>query len=514
MIYKPKGIVYLVGAGPGNPELITLKGKELLSKADVIIYDSLINEELLSYAKEECEIIFVGKRKGHKVLDQDEINKLLVDRARKNKTVVRLKGGDPCIFGRGGEEAEELARNNVEFEIVPGVSSISSVPAYAGVSLTHRGFNSSFAVVTGHENPYSPQCDIDWDALSKMETIVFLMSLDNTKDIMNKLMEHGMSPKTPVLITSCGTTPFQKTITGMVSDIADKLDKMTTPFTTPAITVVGEVVSLRKSINWFEKKPLYGKKILLTRPKHQIKEMVQLLRNHGGQVIEFPTIEISPPSSWSEIDKSLKNMAEYDYVIFTSANGVNIYLNRALSLGIDSRIFGGLTIIAIGEKTDLALRKFGLRADIIPKSFVAESILEFFKGKELTDKKILLPRAAKARNLLPQELKKRGAVVKTIPCYNTIIPEHNQKTLNKVKTLLKKGEIDIVTFTSSSTVTNFFTLLDNLPIHKKTVFATIGPVTSNTLSSYGIRPHITAKTYTTEGLVSCIIHYFSKNIKN
>lgn len=500
--------VYLVGAGPGDPELITLKAKKIIQIADVIVYDSLINRRLLELSSSHTEIIYVGKRRGKKKYEQIEINEILVSRAIKGKKVVRLKGGDPFVFGRGGEEGQALRNNNIVFEVVPGVSSITAVPAYAGIPLTHRDYNSSFTVITGHEDPARNESRLDWESISRMETLVILMSLNNTEKIMKKLMEYKMDKNTPVCITSSGTTPEQETITGTISNISKKL-KDNPHIKTPAVTLVGNIVNLRNELNWYERKTLFGKKVIVTRPLQQSKELIDLLNSEGAEILEFPTIEISEPVTWSGVDNSISYFDSYDYVIFTSVNGVERFLYRLHQKGADSRIFGGKQIIAIGSKTSSVLEKYGLRADIVPEEYVAEGIISSLENKDISGSRFLIPRAEVARDILPDKLEEMGAEVDVVSCYRTIMPKHDRKRILKLGEDLRNGDIDIVTFTSSSTVSNFFAIFNNLePKHKRFSIACIGPVTAETVRSHNMTPDIIASEYTVEGMMDAITDHF------
>lgn len=502
--------VYLVGAGPGDPGLITEKGKNILMNADVVIYDSLVNPLLLKNCKKGAHVICVGKRKGKKSFEQEEINDLLIQYARKDLVVARLKGGDPFIFGRGGEEAAALCKNDIRFEIVPGVSSVYSVPAYSGVPLTHRHFNASFTVVTGHREPGKDLSGLDWQSLSKMETLVFLMSLHNTHTIMNKLLEHGIPPDTPVLITSNGTEPSQRSITGTVSDISAKLENNPL-IKTPAVTLVGNVVNLRKELIWFEKKPLFGKKILITRASAQSADLAGMLYKLGAYIYELPVIEIKDPTSWKKADRSIMQIAKYDYIIFTSVNGVRKFMSRVFECGRDSRIFGGKKIITIGTKTAESLGRFGIVADIIPQNYVAEGIIDTLSKREIRNKNILIPRASVAREFLPEKLREMGAKVDIVECYRTQKPRHRKKDIEKIRRYLMSGDIDIVTFTSSSTVDNFFEIFgSDSKITAGFICASIGPVTSSRIEKWFHKPQITSDVYTTRGLVMSIVRHFQK----
>ncbi|MCX7918559.1 MAG: uroporphyrinogen-III C-methyltransferase, partial [bacterium] len=365
---KNFGKVYLVGAGPGDPGLITVKGLECIKTADVIIYDYLANPKLLAYARPETELIYVGKKAGEHTLPQEEINALLIKKAHAGKTVCRLKGGDPTVFGRGGEEAEVLVQAGILFEFVPGVTSAIAVPAYAGIPVTHREYTSDFAVITGHEVPTKGSSSINWAHLAtSVGTLIFLMGVGNLPLIVTQLLKHGRPKRTPVAIIRHGTTPKQETIVGTLADIAEKAKQ--NQFKPPAVIIVGDVVKLRDKLNWFESNPLFGKRILVTRTRSQASEFVRVLESFGAEVIEFPTIEIIPPSNWRPLDKAIRNLANYDWVIFTSVNGVTYFFQRLAEKNLDSRLFRTARIAAIGPATAEALKEKGLIPDIVPMEY-------------------------------------------------------------------------------------------------------------------------------------------------
>ena len=502
------GTVYLIGAGPGDKGLLTIKGKKLLKKADVIVYDYLVNTDLLHYIKENAEIIYVGKKGGQKEMSQQSINALLVRKSKKGNTVARLKGGDPFVFGRGGEEAEYLQEKKVPFEIVPGVTSVSAVPAYAGIPLTHRDFTSSFAVVTGHENPSKEKSNIPWEALSQIGTIVFLMSVKNLKKNMYELMGAGKSPDTPVAVITWGTYPEQKTLTGKIGNIPE-LVKKRKDIISPAIVVVGEVVNLREVMNWYESTPFFGKTVLVTRPKDQSHDFIKFLEDKGGQVISFPTIEIVPPRSFQALNDAINNLRSYDWIIFTSVNGVRAFFKRLRELGKDIRELYGAKIAAIGDITSRAVQDMGINVDLVPEDFRAEGLIQKFKKQDIKGTKILLPRAKVARDILPQTLREMGAQVNVVTAYISKKPD--KRKTNIVRKLLNQSKIDLLTFTSSSTARNFFELVpDFKQLNKKPVIACIGPITAKTVREFGFKPLIIPKQYTVEALADEIIKYFSQ----
>lgn len=497
------GIVYLIGAGPGDPGLLTLRGKDILERADVIVYDYLVNPLLLRYGRENAEVLYVGKKAGQKEASQKEINTLLIKYAGQGKTVARLKGGDPFVFGRGGEEAQALEKENIPFEIVPGVTSATSVPAYAGIPMTHRDFTSSFAVVTGHEDPKKEETSIPWKALSKIGTVVFMMGVRNLSQNMKELIKAGKKKDTPAAIITWGTYSSQATVTGTVEDIAKKVKKRK-DIGAPAIIVVGEVVNLREISNWYEKKPLFSKRILVTRPKDQALRFAGLLESEGAEVVLYPTIEIKPPSSFRTLDRAIKNLRDYDWILFTSVNGVQRFIERLTKKGKDLRELYGIKVGAIGEKTGEELGRAGIKVDHIPSDYRAEGLIEIFSGMRLKGKKFLIPRAKAARTILPDTLRKMGAQVDVAPAYETVAPEKSET--RAIKKLIKDKGVNVVTFTSSSTAKNFFEQIGKIP--KDTVIASIGPITAGTVRELGYDTEIMPDKYTVEELTRAISDYF------
>ncbi|MGD8770441.1 MAG: uroporphyrinogen-III C-methyltransferase, partial [Desulfobacterales bacterium] len=395
-----KGKVYLVGAGPGDPGLITVKGLECIKNADVLIYDYLASPILLKHAQKHAEILYVGKKGGDHTLSQDEINTLIAEKAQKGLTVTRLKGGDPFIFGRGGEEAEILVKNGIPFEIVPGVTSAIAAPAYAGIPLTHRKFTSTLAFVTGHEDPLKEESSIDWAALAKgIGTLVFLMGVKNLPFITHRLIHHGMDPDTPVALIRWGTTPRQTTVTGTLHTISERAKDA--GFKPPAIIVVGHVVKLREMLKWFENRPLMGLRIVVTRAREQASELVERLSDLGAECLECPTITVVPPDDFNPLDTAIQNLSTYEWLVFTSVNGVNFFFNRLYEKNKDVRALRNVNTAVIGPATAKRLFDFGLHSDIVPESYRAESIIKAFGDKDINGKKILLPRAKEARPILP-----------------------------------------------------------------------------------------------------------------
>lgn len=488
---------------------MTLRGMEILGKSDVIVYDYLVNPRLLSHARAGAEIIYVGKKAGVKEMSQAEINRLLTGRAMKGKTVARLKGGDPFIFGRGGEEAEALSKKGIPFEIVPGVTSASAVPAYAGIPLTHRDITSSFAVVTGHEDPAKEESNIPWGVLSDIGTVVFLMGVRNIGKNMRMLMKHGRPPGTPAAVITWGTYPSQATVTGTVGTIAGIVKKRK-DITSPAVVVTGEVINLREVINWYERKPLFGKRILVTRARAQAEPFLRMLEEEGAEVIEFPVIEIFPPASYEALDNAAARVRDYDWIVFTSVNGVTKFFERLLNSGKDVRELYGIRIAAIGEVTAKEIEKKGIRVELIPGEYRAEGLIEKFGRENIKGKRILIPRAKEARDVLPAALREMGAIVDVVTAYETKKPGKGVSA--KIKKMLDRNMIDAVTFTSSSTVRNFLSIFPGFrQARGKPALACIGPITEKTLRDAGYKAQITSGDYTVEKLAREIAGYFGKS---
>lgn len=508
---KKNAIVYLVGAGPGDPGLITLKGKNCIQIADVVIYDYLAAPGLLKYARKEAELIYVGKKGGDHTLSQEGINALLVKKAEEGNVITRLKGGDPFIFGRGGEEAETLIDNDIAFEIVPGVTSAVAAPAYAGIPLTHRKHTATVAFVTGHEDPNKNESNIDWAALAKgIGTLVFFMGIKNLGHIVSELTRHGKPKETPVAIVRWGTTPIQQTVTGTLNNILEVAQKAA--IKPPALVVVGSVVDLREQMKWFEKRPLLGKRIVVTRARAQASDLVNRLESLGAHCMECPTIQTAPPDNWGPVDQAIDDLGGYDWLIFTSVNGVAYFFERLFEKGRDVRALGNIKTAAIGPATAEKLLSFGIKSDIIPKTYRAESIIEAFSNQSVNGVKILLPRAKEARSVLPVELARMGAQVNEVTAYQTLAVNEYAEEL---KTALLNNEIDMVTFTSSSTAGNFKRLLPEDQFQKlmqSVKIASIGPITSETATKLGFQISIEAEAYTIDGLCQAILdHYHGEN---
>ncbi len=506
---KTDHIVYLVGAGPGDPGLITLKGKTCIQAADVVIYDYLAAPGLLTYARKDAELIYVGKKGGDHTLSQDGINSLLVEKARSHKIVTRLKGGDPFIFGRGGEEAEILIANQIPFEVVPGVTSAVAAPAYAGIPLTHRKHTATVAFVTGHEDPTKDESNIDWEALAKgIGTLVFFMGIKNLPHIVSRLSSHGKPGNTPVAIVRWGTTPKQQSIVGTLETIVQVA--RSAEIKPPALIVVGTVVNLRSSMQWFEKRPLLGKRIVVTRARAQASDLEKRLEEYGAHCLECPTIQTAPPDDKAPLDRAIDHLTRYDWLIFTSVNGVNAFFERLFEKGLDVRALGAIKTATIGPVTSKRLRDFGIKSDIIPKTYRAESIVAAFDEQEIKNSTILLPRAKEARSVLPEELTRMGAVVDEVVAYQTLAVDDQAGELHSA---LSNGKVDMVTFTSSSTAQNFKRLLPEehfQHLMESVKVASIGPITSDTATRLGFKVAIEAQAYTIEGLCQAILNFYNK----
>lgn len=502
------GFVYLVGAGPGDPGLITVRGKECISLADVIIYDYLASEQLLDFAPPHAELIYAGKIGGLHNHEQWQINALLVEKALAGKTVTRLKGGDPFIFGRGGEECEALVTAGIPFEVVPGVTAGIGAAAYAGIPLTHRNVTTSVAFVTGHENPDKEDSEIDWERLSLGSgTIVFYMGIKNLPQITRSLIEHGRSPQTPVALIRWGTRPQQQILEGTLADISELARKAA--FKAPAITVVGEVVKLRERLRWFDARPLFGKGIMVTRAANQAGEFSRLLAAKGASVFECPTIKLTAPESWTELDAGIDGLPSCDWLIFTSANAVSFFFERLSAKGLDSRALGDCSICAVGPKSAAALAVFGIKADMVPSDYKAEGVVAEFTRLAMNGKRVLFPRADKARELIPQSLTEMGAIVAAPIAYRNTVTD---SLSNHVLLALEEQRIHCVTFTSSSTAENLAAMLGEnrmLRLLQGVAVAAIGPVTARTCRELGLKVDIEPETYTLENMTAEIVSFFN-----
>ena len=501
------GIVYLVGAGPGDPSLITLRGVDCLQRADVVVYDYLANEELLSHAPEGAERIYAGKIGGRHNQGQDEINSLLVTKAKGGKVVVRLKGGDPFVFGRGGEECEALRDAGIPFEVVPGVTAAVGASAYSGIPLTHRDITASVAFVTGQEGENKDGSNIDWDRLSLGGgTVVFYMGVTTLRRNMQRMVDHGRSPHTPVALVRWATTGCQQVLVGTLVDIADRAEEC--GLKPPAITIVGEVVALRERLQWFEKRPLCGKKIVVTRAAEQAGEFSAKLAARGATVLECPTIRLVEPESWQLLDLAIRELPGYDWLVLTSVNAVRYFFQRLDALGLDARALAGCRICAVGPKTAAELRSFGVKPELVPADYKAEGIVGEFSRLDMQGSRVLFPRADKARDVIPSELKRMGAHVDSPVAYRNIFPE---RLLPETLFALEKRSVDCITFTSSSTVQNLAAMLGEemmLDMLKGVVVASIGPITSKSCRDLGLKVDIEPQAYTMDALVEALEVHF------
>ncbi len=514
---KEAPLVYLVGAGPGDPGLITVRGKQLLEQAEVLIYDYLASRKLLRHVPKDAELIYAGKRGGKKhTHTQEEINRMLVEKARAGKKVVRLKGGDPFIFGRGGEEIEELVKAGLPFEVVPGVTSATAAATYAGIPITHRKFTSTVAFVTGHEDPTKPGSSIAWDKIATgVGTIVVYMGIKNLPSITAKLISHGRDPQTPVAVVRWASTAEQRTVVGNLGNIAEIVRQSN--IRPPSLVIIGEVVTLRDTINWYEKRPLFGKRIVVTRTRDQASELVTLLENYGAECLEYPTISLGPVESYEILDRALEEIGSYDWLLFTSINAVDYFFKRLFARGLDVRDLKGPKIAAVGKITAEALAAKGIRADLLPEEFTGDSLAESLVAAGVENRRVLLPRALKARETLPETLAGAGAHVTVAPVYQNTLPSSSagEKIREELRQALQEKKVDMVTFTSSSTVKNFIRLLDlDTPGEAEKFLsgvgvAVIGPITAITAEQSGLHVDVQPAEYTIPGLVDSIIMYFS-----
>lgn len=495
-----------MGAGPGDPDLITFKGLECLRKAEVVVYDRLVNPQLLEHLPHQAEIIYCGKSPRKHTLTQDEINSLLVKKAREGKMVVRLKCGDPFLFGRGAEEALYLSKHKIAFEITPGVSSALAVPAYAGIPLTHRAYTSSVGIFTGHQDSAKESSSINWEKIATgIGTLVFLMGVENLTMIVNNLMRYGRMNSTPCCLIQQGTCLKQKSIYARLGTIVKAAEKA--KIAPPAVLVVGEVAALRHKLNWYETKPLFGKKVLITRPAEAAGQsrLLDLLEDSGASCLETPAIEIKPLENYTMLDCAITQINDFHWVIFTSQNAVKFFKQRLDYRNKDVRILKGIKIATIGQMTQAALENLGLKADLLPFKFCQEGLIESFKKINVKGRNILIVRAKAARNVLPHGLRRMGAKVRIAPAYKTVRPQ----TADRRPQILK--DVDLITFTSASSVKNFFKVFSKTAFRKlkrRPLIATIGPITSQEVRKFGLKVAVEAKSYTFEGLAEAIVRYY------
>lgn len=504
---RRSGKVYLVGAGPGHPGLITLRAVEVLQQADAVLYDSLVDQAMLNHARPGAELVYVGKRARSHALSQDEINQEILERARAGRSVVRLKGGDPFLFGRGGEEALALCEADIEFEVVPGVTSALAVPAYAGIPVTHRGLSSSVCIVTAHSGGGGAGAPVDWAKIAcATDTLVCLMSASALDDLVDQLIVNGRALNTPTAVIQWGTTPAQQKVVGELHNIAELA--RAAGIEAPAITIVGEVVRLSSSLDFLSKRPLYGKRVLVTRPKHQAVGFTKHLVEFGAWVVELPIIAIDAIQDKAAVDSAIRELVRTDFVIFTSANGVAIFFDHLFDAGADARAFVNCKLCAIGPETARALEDFGLRPEIVAGEYTAEGVAEALSGYEMRGTRVLLPRAKVTRDVLPKVLAAQGSQVVELPIYRTVTPPESIASLRE---LVREGGLDVVTFTSSSTVLGFvsaFSADELRRLMRNVVVACIGPVTADTARKRGLEVEVIATQYTAHGLAMALADYY------
>jgi uroporphyrinogen III methyltransferase / synthase len=505
------GKVYLVGAGPGDPGLITVRGKSLLQRAEVVVYDYLAGKRLLKHAPSSAELIYVGKKGGvQHSHTQEEINQMLVDQAMQGKMVVRLKGGDPFIFGRGGEEVQRLFAAGVPFEVVPGVTSATAAATYAGIPITHRDYTASVAFLTGHEDPTKENSGINWEKLATaVGTLVIYMGIKNLPIIVANMIKYGRDPKTPVAVVRWASTPEQRSVVGTLENISQVVkDADIKP---PSLIIIGEVVSLRSTIDWYEKRPLFTKKIIVTRTREQASDLVAGLEEFGADCLEYSTINIQPVDSYEVLDGELERLNEYHWILFTSLNGVKYFFERLYGKGLDARNLKGPEIAVVGKSTADLLLKYGVHADLIPSVFTGEGLAESLLDRGVEGRNILIPRALQGPELLPETLRGAGAQVTVAPVYQNSPVQGDKEFL---RSELLKGGVDMVTFTSSSTVRNFLALLDdgdegelkNLMAGVK--IAAIGPITAKTVTDSGLRVDVQPEMHTIPAMIEAIVAYY------
>jgi uroporphyrinogen III methyltransferase/synthase len=495
----------LVGAGPGDPKLLTVRGKECLEQADVVLYDFLANPVLLDHAPPQAERMYVGRRGRGRYADQADINRLLIAQAKDGKVVVRLKGGDPFVFGRGGEEAEALATSGIPFEVIPGISSAIAAPAYAGIPVTHRTLASSVTIVTGHEDPTKEASALEWGHLASTKgTLVFLMGMKNLPAIVDSLKGQGREGSTPVALIRWGTKTTQRTVVGTLDTIVALGQEA--GLEPPTVIVVGDVVRLRTQLNWFESRPLFGKRVLVTRAQEQAKELSDLLAGYGADPVECPTIRVVAPDSWEDMDTAISRLSEYRWILFTSVNGIAPFMTRLRAVGKDVRSLASAQVACIGPRTAQELERYGVVADLVPDSFQAEGLLESLGNLGVRGQRILVARAAVAREILPTSLRAMGATVDVVAVYRTVRPEVDAEWL---RTLLRDRAIHVITFTSSSTVKNFRALFESREDMIEMVggarVACIGPITAETAKEEGLRVSVTPKENTIPSLVDALV---------
>jgi uroporphyrinogen III methyltransferase/synthase len=509
---RARGIVYLVGAGPGDPGLITRRGAELLARAQVVVYDYLASPSLLDLASPKAEMIYVGKKGGHHSLSQEGINRLLVDKAQTHRTVVRLKGGDPFVFGRGGEEAQALVEAGARVEVVPGVSSAVAVPAYAGIPITHRSFNSTVTLATGHEDPSREESRLDWEALARAQTLVMLMGVKRLEENIRALLDHGLPPDTPAALIQWGTTHRQRTVVAPVSGLAAKAREK--GIEAPAVLVVGRVAELREKLAWLERRPLWGMKVMITRAAEGASRLAGMVAELGAEPVVFPTVAIVPPPDPGPLERAVERLSDFDWLVLTSANGVSYFFQALDRAGLDARALGGVKVCAIGPATAKALAQRHIKADRVPEEYRAEAVVELLAEEARAGRSFLLARAEEAREILPQGLTELGGRVEVVAAYRSEVPSGDKK--EEVGRLLEKGLIDVVIFSASSTVNNLARIFPDQPLDRllgRTKVAVIGPITAKTAQAHGLKVTVQPREYTLEALLESLVEWrTSQNI--
>jgi uroporphyrinogen III methyltransferase / synthase len=491
------GVVYLVGAGPGDPGLATVRAVELVASADLVLYDRLIPDEVLRAARPDAELVYVGKRPGEPTIEQPEIERRMVEAAEAGRSVVRLKGGDPFVFGRGGEEGEALAAAGVPFEVVPGVTAGVAAPAYAGIPVTHRDDASAVAFVTGHEDPEKPESALDWDALAAFPgTLVLYMGIKRLAENTAALIAAGRDPKQPAAAIERGTMPGQRTVTATLGDLAEAVERE--GIGAPAVIVVGPVVARREALAWLERRPLFGRRVVVTRARAQASGLASSLRGLGAEVVELPAIRIDSRIDSDEVRKAVNGLYSYALVCLTSPNGVRLLFEAMAEAGVDARALANATVAAIGPGTAAELEAHGIRADVVPEQYVAEALAEALSGLQVKDRPVLVARAAEARDVLPDALRERGAKVDVVALYETVAEPPDPEAVEAAQAA------DYLTFTSSSTVRNLVAALDGrLPEGIRIV--SIGPVTSEAAREAGLGVDVEAERHDIDGLIEALL---------
>ncbi len=499
------GMVSLVGAGPGDPGLITAKGLALLQAAEVVVHDRLIAEQLLGHVRPDALVINAGKRRGNHLMSQEEISALLVEHGAAGRRVVRLKGGDPFVFGRGGEEALALAEASVPFEVVPGVTSAIAAAAYAGIPVTQRKVAANFAVVTGSEDPSRAASGVDWDAMARVDTLVVLMGVETLPSVVGALTAAGRPPDTPVCVVEWGSTPQQRSVSAELATVVERVkDAGLRP---PAVTIVGQVAAMREQLRWFDTSPLFGKRVLVTRTRQQASALSTLLAARGAVPVELPVIAVEPLDSTATLDRALADISAYGWLVFTSANGVGVFFDRLAARGLDARALGGARVAVIGPGTARALQEHGITADYMPESYVAESLAAGLAPQLSAGDRVLLPRAEGGRSVLIEELQKAGALVDEVLLYRAAPGED---VAERAKEVFAEG-VDAATFASSSTVRGLVDALGgDAAVVNGCAVACIGPVTAETARGLGVRVDAVGEEYTIPGMVAALEGWFAR----